>query len=116
LPQRVEPGCVADEIEKGALYFTGPLDNPGLEIRAMRLHQQVEAGVDMHQPQKAFDEDACARDQYQSDRDLGNHQQIAAADESYVVGDRCRRRPQRNPKVRKPFFNYPRHLGLHLSC
>jgi len=34
-------------IEKGTLYFTGPLDNPGLEIRAMRLHQQVEAGVEI---------------------------------------------------------------------
>ena len=29
------------------MYFTGPLDNPGLEIRAMRLHQQVEAGVEI---------------------------------------------------------------------
>jgi translocation and assembly module TamB len=34
-------------IEKGTLYFTGPLDNPGLEIRAMRLHQQVEAGIEI---------------------------------------------------------------------
>jgi translocation and assembly module TamB len=34
-------------IEEGTLYFTGPLDNPGLEIRAMRLHQQVEAGVEI---------------------------------------------------------------------
>jgi translocation and assembly module TamB len=34
-------------IEEGKLYFTGPLDNPGLEIRAMRLHQQVEAGVEI---------------------------------------------------------------------
>ena len=34
-------------IEEGTLYFTGPLDNPGLKIRAMRLHQQVEAGVEI---------------------------------------------------------------------
>jgi translocation and assembly module TamB len=35
------------EIEKGVLYFTGPLDDPGLSIRAMRKHQQVEAGVEI---------------------------------------------------------------------
>jgi translocation and assembly module TamB len=35
------------EIEKGTLYFTGPLDNPGLNIRAMRKNQQVEAGVEI---------------------------------------------------------------------
>jgi translocation and assembly module TamB len=33
------------DIDKGTLYFTGPLDNPGLNIRAMRKNQQVEAGV-----------------------------------------------------------------------
>jgi len=35
------------EIEKGIFYFTGPLDNPGLNIRAMRKNQQVEAGVEV---------------------------------------------------------------------
>jgi translocation and assembly module TamB len=35
------------EIEKGTLYFTRPLDNPGLNIRAMRKNQQVEAGVEI---------------------------------------------------------------------
>jgi len=35
------------EIDKGTLYFTGPLDNPGLNIRAMRKKQQVEAGVEI---------------------------------------------------------------------
>jgi translocation and assembly module TamB len=34
-------------IEEGTVYFSGPLDNPGLQIRAMRLHQQVEAGVEI---------------------------------------------------------------------
>jgi len=33
------------EIERGELIFTGPLDNPGLDIRAMRKRQAVEAGV-----------------------------------------------------------------------
>jgi translocation and assembly module TamB len=35
------------EIDKGVLYFVGPLDNPGLEIVAMRKHLQVEAGVEV---------------------------------------------------------------------
>jgi translocation and assembly module TamB len=35
------------EIEKGALYFKGPLDNPGLDIRALRKHLAVEAGVEL---------------------------------------------------------------------
>src|SRR5690349_11956399 len=35
------------DIEKGTLYFAGPLDNPGLQIRAMRKNQQVEAGVEI---------------------------------------------------------------------
>ena len=33
------------EIERGELLFTGPLDNPGLDILAMRKRQSVEAGV-----------------------------------------------------------------------
>jgi translocation and assembly module TamB len=33
------------EIERGILNFQGPLDNPGLNIVAMRKNQQVEAGV-----------------------------------------------------------------------
>ncbi|SNS78950.1 autotransporter secretion inner membrane protein TamB [Noviherbaspirillum humi] len=32
-------------IERGLLRFSGPLDNPGLDILAMRRGQQVEAGV-----------------------------------------------------------------------
>ena len=35
------------EIDKGVLYFSGPLDNPGLQIVAMRKHLQVEAGVEV---------------------------------------------------------------------
>jgi len=35
------------EIDKGILYFSGPLDNPGLEIVAMRKHLEVEAGVEV---------------------------------------------------------------------
>ena len=35
------------EIDKGVLYFSGPLDNPGLEIVALRKHLQVEAGVEV---------------------------------------------------------------------
>jgi translocation and assembly module TamB len=35
------------DIEKGTLYFNGPLLNPGLNIRAMRKNQQVEAGVEV---------------------------------------------------------------------
>ena len=35
------------QIDKGVLYFSGPLDNPGLEIVAMRKHLQVEAGVEV---------------------------------------------------------------------
>jgi translocation and assembly module TamB len=34
-------------IDKGVLYFAGPLDNPGIEIRALRKNQQVEAGVEL---------------------------------------------------------------------
>ncbi|HET6492306.1 MAG TPA: translocation/assembly module TamB domain-containing protein [Burkholderiales bacterium] len=33
------------EIERGELLFSGPLDNPGLDILAMRKRQAVEAGV-----------------------------------------------------------------------
>ena len=33
------------EIERGELIFTGPIDNPGLDILAMRKRQAVEAGV-----------------------------------------------------------------------
>ena len=33
------------EIERGELVFTGPIDNPGLDILAMRKRQAVEAGV-----------------------------------------------------------------------
>ncbi|MGH8663795.1 MAG: translocation/assembly module TamB domain-containing protein [Burkholderiales bacterium] len=32
-------------IDRGNLYFNGPLDNPGLDIVAMRKRQAVEAGV-----------------------------------------------------------------------
>ncbi|HEU5283026.1 MAG TPA: translocation/assembly module TamB domain-containing protein, partial [Burkholderiales bacterium] len=35
------------DIDPGKLYFAGPLDNPGLDIRAMRKNQQVEAGVEV---------------------------------------------------------------------
>jgi translocation and assembly module TamB len=33
------------EIERGELLFSGPIDNPGLDILAMRKRQAVEAGV-----------------------------------------------------------------------
>lgn len=33
------------DIERGLLSFQGPVDNPGLDILAMRRNQQVEAGV-----------------------------------------------------------------------
>jgi translocation and assembly module TamB len=33
------------EIERGRLYFNGPLNNPGLDLLAMRRRQAVEAGV-----------------------------------------------------------------------
>lgn len=33
------------KIEQGVLRFTGPIDNPGLDIRAMRRGLEVEAGV-----------------------------------------------------------------------
>lgn len=33
------------EIDRGELIFTGPIDNPGLDILAMRKRQAVEAGV-----------------------------------------------------------------------
>lgn len=33
------------EIDRGELLFSGPLDNPGLDILAMRKRQAVEAGV-----------------------------------------------------------------------
>lgn len=35
------------EIERGELLFSGPIDNPGLDIRAMRKRQAVEAGVEV---------------------------------------------------------------------
>jgi translocation and assembly module TamB len=35
------------DIDPGALYFAGPVDNPALEIRAMRRNQAVEAGVEI---------------------------------------------------------------------
>jgi translocation and assembly module TamB len=35
------------DIEKGILRFTGLLDNPALEVRAMRKNQEVEAGVEV---------------------------------------------------------------------
>jgi translocation and assembly module TamB len=41
------------DIEKGKLHFTGPVDNPALEIRAMRKNQQVEAGVEITGTAKA---------------------------------------------------------------
>jgi translocation and assembly module TamB len=34
-------------IERGRLYFDGPLDNPGLDVRALRKNQAVEAGVEV---------------------------------------------------------------------
>ncbi|MEX0961012.1 MAG: translocation/assembly module TamB domain-containing protein [Burkholderiales bacterium] len=34
-------------IDRGKFYFSGPVDNPGLEIRAMRKNQAVEAGVEV---------------------------------------------------------------------
>jgi translocation and assembly module TamB len=34
-------------IERGKLYFQGPLDNPGLDIVALRKNQAVEAGVEV---------------------------------------------------------------------
>ena len=33
------------DIDRGQLVFDGPLDNPGLDIVALRRHQAVEAGV-----------------------------------------------------------------------
>jgi translocation and assembly module TamB len=35
------------DIDPGALYFAGPVDNPALDIRAMRKNQAVEAGVEI---------------------------------------------------------------------
>jgi translocation and assembly module TamB len=34
-------------IERGKLYFGGPLDNPGLDVLALRKNQAVEAGVEV---------------------------------------------------------------------
>ena len=34
-------------IERGKLYFDGPLDNPGLDVLAVRKNLQVEAGVEV---------------------------------------------------------------------
>ncbi|HWZ74287.1 MAG TPA: translocation/assembly module TamB domain-containing protein [Casimicrobiaceae bacterium] len=34
-------------IERGKLYFDGPLDNPGLDVLALRKNQPVEAGVEV---------------------------------------------------------------------
>jgi translocation and assembly module TamB len=34
-------------IERGRLYFDGPLDNPGLDVLALRKNQAVEAGVEV---------------------------------------------------------------------
>jgi translocation and assembly module TamB len=34
-------------IERGKLYFDGPLDNPGLDVLALRKNLQVEAGVEV---------------------------------------------------------------------
>jgi translocation and assembly module TamB len=34
-------------IERGKLYFDGPLDNPGLDVLALRKNQAVEAGVEV---------------------------------------------------------------------
>jgi translocation and assembly module TamB len=35
------------QIDKGNIYFAGPVNNPSLNIRAMRKNQQVEAGVEI---------------------------------------------------------------------
>jgi translocation and assembly module TamB len=35
------------QIDKGTVYFAGPVNNPSLNIRAMRKNQQVEAGVEI---------------------------------------------------------------------
>ena len=35
------------QIEEGVVYFAGPVNNPGLSIRAMRKNQPVEAGVEV---------------------------------------------------------------------
>ena len=35
------------QIEQGILYFSGPVSNPGISIRAMRKNQSVEAGVEV---------------------------------------------------------------------
>jgi translocation and assembly module TamB len=40
-------------IERGKLVFDGPLDNPALDLRAMRKNQQVEAGVEVRGTAKA---------------------------------------------------------------
>jgi translocation and assembly module TamB len=34
-------------MERGSLYFHGPLDNPGLDVLALRKNQPVEAGVEV---------------------------------------------------------------------
>jgi translocation and assembly module TamB len=34
-------------IERGRLYFNGPLNNPGLDVLALRKNQTVEAGVEV---------------------------------------------------------------------
>jgi translocation and assembly module TamB len=35
------------QIDRGVLYFAGPVNNPGINIRAMRKKQPVEAGVEV---------------------------------------------------------------------
>ena len=35
------------QIDKGTIYFAGPVNNPSLNIKAMRKNQQVEAGVEI---------------------------------------------------------------------
>ncbi|MBK8018277.1 MAG: translocation/assembly module TamB domain-containing protein [Betaproteobacteria bacterium] len=35
------------DIDRGALHFVGPYDNPGLDIRALRKDTQVQAGVEI---------------------------------------------------------------------
>ncbi len=35
------------QIDQGVLYFAGPVSNPGINIRAMRKNQAVEAGVEV---------------------------------------------------------------------
>ena len=35
------------DVDKGVFFFSGPLDNPGLLIRALRKNQPVEAGVEV---------------------------------------------------------------------